>query len=190
MPADYLVTSRVRLRQYEPRDFERLVELNGDPEVTRYVGGASLTRADIESGVERTLMYRERYGGRLGVFTAELLSDGEFMGWFLLRPDRERLDDTANPELGYRLKRKFWGRGYATEASRALVAKAFDELGAASVWAQALAANAASRRVLEKCGLTFEKEFVDPHFPGEGKAVLYRLRRAERPAAQGAGAAA
>lgn len=179
---DYLVTSRVRLRQYEPRDLERFVELNSDPEVVRYVGGETLSRADTESGVERTLMYRERFAGRLGVFTAERLSDGAFMGWFLLRPDRERLDDVANLELGYRLKREFWGQGYATEASRALVAKAFDELGAESVWAQALAANAASRRVMEKCGLTFEKDFIDPHFRGEGKAVLYRLRRADRPA--------
>ena len=177
---DYLLTPRVRLRQYEPEDFERLVDLNSDPEVVRYVGGKPLSRDEVRYGVERTLMYRERFGGRLGVFTAERREDGAFMGWFLLRPDRDRLDDVAHLEFGYRLKKAFWGQGYATEVSRALVAKAFDELGAESVWAQALEANAASVRVMVKCGLTFEKEFTDPHFLGEGKAVLYRLRRADR----------
>lgn len=124
-------------------------------------------------------MYRERFAGRLGVFTAETLVEGKFLGWFHLRPDRARLEDVANLELGYRLTRRSWGKGYATEVSRALVDKAFAELGAASVWAQALAANGASRRVMEKCGLAFEAEFDDPHYPREGKAVRCRLSRAE-----------
>lgn len=176
---DYLTTPRVRLRQYEPADRERMFALNADPEVMRHLtGGVPATREETEGGIERTLMYRERFAGRLGVFTAETLAGGEFLGWFHLRPDRRRLDDLAHLELGYRLTRRCWGKGYATEVSRALVDKAFAELDAASVWAQTLAANAASRRVMEKCGLAFEAEFDDPHYPREGKAVRYRLTRA------------
>lgn len=168
----YLETERVRLRQYRPEDFERLLELNSDPAVMRYLGGKPGTREEAESGAARTLMYRKKYSDRLGVFIAELRETGEFMGWFHLRPDRADLDNTKDLELGYRLKRKFWGKGYATEASKALVAKAFDELGASSVFAITDRDNAGSRRVMEKCGLSFERECDDPW--GRGRAVRYR----------------
>lgn len=60
---------------------------------------------------------------------------------------------TGNGELGYWIGVPYWGRGYATEANRRLLAFAFDQLGLAWVWARALARNAPSRRVLEKLGL-------------------------------------
>lgn len=162
MSADfYLETARVRLRQLADRDVEDLVKLNSDPEVMRYLGGAPAPREEAEAGVARTRMYRERYGGRLGVFTAVLKETGAFMGWFHLRPDRKRLDDVKNLELGYRLRKEFWGKGYATEVSLALIAKAFGELGADTVFAVTDKENAASRRVMEKCGLAFESEFQD-----------------------------
>jgi RimJ/RimL family protein N-acetyltransferase len=171
----YLETARVRLRQLREGDVENLVELNSDPEVMRYLGGAPAPREGAEAGVARTKMYRERYGGRLGVFTAERRESGEFMGWFHLRPDRSRLDDVKNLELGYRLKRKFWGQGHATEVSLALIAKAFGELGADTVFAVTDKENAASRRVMEKCGLSFEREYLDPDWRRE--TVRYVLAR-------------
>ena len=162
MSADlYLETARVRLRQLDDGDLEKLVELNSDPEVMRYLGGAPAPREEAVNGVARTKMYRERYGGRLGVFTAELRETGAFMGWFHLRPGRNDLDNTKALELGYRLKKDFWGRGYATEVSVALIAKAFSELGADGVWAVTDKENAASRRVMEKCGLVYEREYED-----------------------------
>jgi len=170
----YLQTRRVRLRQLADGDVENLVALNSDPEVMRYLGGAPAPREEAEAGVARTKMYRERYGGRLGVFTAELSETGAFMGWFHLRPDRAKLDDVKNLELGYRLRKEFWGKGYATEVSVALIEKAFGELGADSVFAVTDAENAASRRVMEKCGLAFEREYVDPDW--NRKTVRYVKR--------------
>lgn len=178
-PELYLETARVRLRQLDKGDIEELVELNGDPEVMRYLGGAPAPREEAEAGVARTLMYRQKYGGRLGVFTAELRATGEFMGWFHLRPDRADLDNTKDLELGYRLKKKFWGAGYATEASRALIDKAFGELGADSVFAVTDKENAASRRVMEKCGLAFEREYDDPAW--NRRTVRYALYKGGRP---------
>jgi RimJ/RimL family protein N-acetyltransferase len=176
MGADlYLETARVRLRQLDDGDVERLVALNSDPEVMRYLGGAPAPREEAEAGVARTKMYRERYGGRLGVFTAELRATGAFMGWFHLRPERTKLDDVKNLELGYRLRKEFWGRGCATEVSLALIDKAFGELGAETVFAVTDAENAASRRVMEKCGLSFEREYVDPDW--NRKTVRYSLAR-------------
>lgn len=176
----YLKSRRVLLRQYRDEDFDRLIELSRDPEVMRYLtNGEPATREDVEKGVANTRLYKKKYGGKLGVFTAELLEDGEFMGWFLLRPSKAELDHTKELELGYRLKKKFWRKGYATEVSLRLLRKAFDELGADVVFAQTLAANLPSRRVMEKIGMRFEKEFLDPDYPREGSAVLYRLHRSD-----------
>ena len=84
-------------------------------------------------------------------------------------------------ELGYRLKASAWGRGYATEGARALVRKGFDELGVRRVWAETMAVNRASRRVMEKVGLryvrTFHVHFDDPLPGAEHGEVEYELRR-------------
>ena len=170
----YLESARVLLRQLADGDVEDLVELISDPEVMRYLGGGPAPREEAEAGVARTRMYRERYGGRLGVFTAVLRESGAFMGWFHLRPARARLDDEKSLELGYRQKKEFWGKGYATEVSLALIAKAFGELGADSVFAVTDAENKASRRVMEKCGLALESEYEDPDW--KRRTVRYRAR--------------
>jgi RimJ/RimL family protein N-acetyltransferase len=82
-----------------------------------------------------------------------------FIGWFALRPTGEVPTGEDEYELGYRLRRACWGRGLATEGSLALLTRAFGELGAARVWAQTMTVNAASRRVLERCGLRYVRTF-------------------------------
>ncbi len=61
--------------------------------------------------------------------------------------------------LGYRLRRSAWGKGYAKEGSRALIRKGFTELGVQRVVAETMAVNTASRRVMEKAGLTYVRTF-------------------------------
>jgi RimJ/RimL family protein N-acetyltransferase len=63
------------------------------------------------------------------------------------------LGETGEPELGYRLRRGAWGAGFATEGARALIGKAFRELGARRVYATTMAVNTGSRRVMEKAGM-------------------------------------
>jgi RimJ/RimL family protein N-acetyltransferase len=70
---------------------------------------------------------------------------GDFFGWFHFRPGPGQSAD-----LGYRLRQAAWNLGYATEGSRALIHKGFADLGVRRVFAHAMAANAASRRVMEK----------------------------------------
>jgi RimJ/RimL family protein N-acetyltransferase len=76
---------------------------------------------------------------------------GEFLGWFHFRPDRD--GDITNVDLGYRLRRPAWNKGYATEGSRALIDMGFIDLGVERVFGHAMTVNTASRRVMEKCGL-------------------------------------
>jgi RimJ/RimL family protein N-acetyltransferase len=104
-----------------------------------------------------------------------------FLGWFHLRPGPG--GDTANTELGYRLRRPAWNKGYATEGSRALISMGFTALAIERVSAHTMTVNTASRRVLEKCGLTFVRTIpCDGAYAIEGAEhgeVEYPLTRPE-----------
>jgi RimJ/RimL family protein N-acetyltransferase len=151
-------------------DVDLLVELDADPEVMRYItGGAPTPRDEAQRIVARSL------GHRWLAFEHE----GEaFVGWFGLRPSAGR-----DRELGYRLRRACWGRGFATEGSRTLIEHAFTRLGASRVWAQTMTVNTASRRVMERCGLryvrTFFAEWPEPIDGSDEGDVEYELTRAE-----------
>ncbi|MGW7557519.1 GNAT family N-acetyltransferase, partial [Streptomyces rimosus] len=107
--------------------------------------------------------------------------NGVFLGWFEFRPLED--DNPAVAELGYRLNKAAWGRGHATEGSRALIDKGFTELAVERVTANTMAVNRASRRVMEKSGLSFLRHFTGDWpevIPGsEHGEVEYELTRAE-----------
>jgi RimJ/RimL family protein N-acetyltransferase len=171
----HLESARLVLRRFTPHDVDILIELDSDPEVVRYLGGPRPTslREHLETDVmPRVLGYYATHDAR-GVWAAHEKDGGAFVGWFLYRPDRDRPDD---PELGYRLRRASWGKGYATEMSRALVAHAFDVLRDPIVTARAQLANRASWHVMEKLGMTRRDEYVEPD-TGQ-PAVRYALEPA------------
>ncbi|MFC9253082.1 GNAT family N-acetyltransferase [Amycolatopsis thailandensis] len=164
----FLETERLLLRQFTGADVDDLFALYDDPEVMRYLnGGEPADRAEIENrDLPAFLDYYERFPG-YGFWAAIEKSGGVFLGWFHFRPLRgHRTDD---PELGYRLNRSSWGKGYATEGSLALLEKGFTEFGATRIWAATMAVNLGSRRVMEKIGMrhvrTFHEHFDDP-IPG------------------------
>jgi len=154
----FLDTERLMLRRFNNADVDNLVELDGDPEVMRFVtGGRPTPREEIERDVlPAFLADYERYAG-LGFYAAVERSTGEFLGWFQFAPHDDAKPDEV--ELGYRLRRSSWGRGYATEGSRALIDKGFGELGVRRVVAYAMAVHTASRRVMEKTGLHYVRTF-------------------------------
>ena len=127
----------------------------------------------------RFLRYYELFDG-LGFWAAIEKSTGEFLGWFEFRPLED--GDPGEVELGYRLRRSAWGKGYATEGSRALIQKGFTELGVRRVVAGTMAVNLASRRVMEKSGLTYTRTFHEkwttPIEGAEHGEVEYTLTRA------------
>ena len=148
----YLETERLILRRFTEDDVDILVELDSDPDVMRYLsGGPPTPREDIERDIlPWWLDYYNRFEG-YGFWAVVEKSTGTFLGWFHLRPQQGQ--PTDEPELGYRLRRSAWGKGYGTEGSRALIAKAFTELGARRVFAGTYQDNLASRRVMEKAGM-------------------------------------
>ncbi|GAT65800.1 GNAT family acetyltransferase [Planomonospora sphaerica] len=178
----FLETERLVLRPFTDADADHLFALDDDPEVMRFInGGRPADRETIRTRVLPRLLRDYPCFGTRGYWAAEEKATGTFLGWFEFRP----LDDhsPAVVELGYRLNRVAWGRGYATEGSRALVGKGFTDLGVERVVANTMAVNTRSRRVMEKVGLSFLRNFTED-WPeaiegSEHGEVEYGLTRAD-----------
>ena len=158
---EYLRTERLILRRFTDDDVDLLVELDSDPQVMHFVtGGVTTGRQEIVDDVlPAFLAYYDRFAG-FGFWAALDRATGDFLGWFHLRPAAG--DGPDEVELGYRLRRAAWGHGYATEGSRALIAKAFTELGVRRVHAETMAVHHASRAVMEHAGLHHVRTFHQP----------------------------
>jgi RimJ/RimL family protein N-acetyltransferase len=163
-------TERLVLRPMTFDDVDLLTDLDADPAVMQFLtGGLPNARAQVEQSVRKALGHR---------WLAFERAAGAFIGWFGLVPtaDGER-------ELGYRMRQPAWGKGYATEASHALIAVAFTRLGAHRVWAQTMTINTRSRAVMERCGMRFVRTFVgewEPKIEGsEHGDVEYELTKEE-----------
>lgn len=177
----YLETERMVLRALSEADEDDLFELDSDPEVMRYLtGGKATPRDDVRAALAKHIAGHEHFPGR-GRWAAIEKSTGAFLGWMAL----EQPADTGpeQVELGYRLRRSAWGNGLATEGCRALIHKAFTDLGVQRVSAQTMAVNRASRRVMERAGLTFRRSFhqtFDDPIPGtEYGEVEYAIDKAD-----------
>ena len=178
----FLETERLVLRRFTGDDVDNLVELDGDAEVMRFItGGLTTPRDEIQNEVLPAFLDYYEHSAGYGFWASIEKSTERFFGWFHLRPA-----DGAPPgevELGYRLRRSAWGKGYATEGSRALVHAGFAELGAERIVASTMVVNVASRRVMEKAGLRFVRLFRQPwpyRIEGEEEGdVEYALLRSE-----------
>ncbi|WUJ69154.1 GNAT family N-acetyltransferase [Kribbella soli] len=173
--ATYLETERLTLSRFTPADVELLVALDSDPEVMRFLTGQPTPRAEIENVVLPEILKVYAEHPRLGTFKAEA-AEG-FIGWFGLQPT----SDAKTAGVGYRLNRAAWGKGYATEGTKALIEHAFG-LGMEQVVADTMAVNHRSRAVMRRSGLRFLKihhEHFDDPLPGtEFGEVLYGVDRA------------
>ncbi|MBY8844426.1 GNAT family N-acetyltransferase [Streptomyces sp. SP2-10] len=158
----YLETERLALRHFTADDADLLIELDSDPAVMRYLSGGTPTAPELirERYLPNILGQYEKWGGNLGLFAAHKKDDGAFIGWFILRPEPEGPLDEV--ELGYRLRRAAWGKGYATEGSRALLGKAFRQLGVRMVWAETMAVNHGSRNIMKKLEMTLAHTIPTP----------------------------
>jgi RimJ/RimL family protein N-acetyltransferase len=154
----FLETDRLVLRRFTEADVDNLFDLNDNPDVMRFLNGGKPASRDVihHEILPRFLHYYERFVG-YGFWAAVEKATGEFLGWFHLRPKEG--SDLDEAELGYRLRVSAWGKGYGTEGSRALIHKGFTELGVRRVVASTMAVNVASRRVMEKAGLTLARTF-------------------------------
>ena len=147
-----LETERLLLRRFDERDIEPLVAMDLDPEVRRYLGNDLWDPDELRKRAERAV-HTPRDFGPLGFFAVTEKPDPAFLGWVCLKD----LDGSDEIEVGYRYRQAAWGRGIATEAARAVVAHGFGPGKLDRIVAVTNRDNVASQRVLEKCGLVFER---------------------------------
>jgi ribosomal-protein-alanine N-acetyltransferase len=173
-----LLTPRITLRGWRSEDLAPFAALNADPEVMRYFP-ATLTRAESDAFAERIEEHLARHG--FGLWAVELFGEVPFAGYVGLAIPAFQAAFTPCVEIGWRLARAFWGRGYATEAARAVVTFAFATLRLPELVSFTVPENLASRRVMEKVGMTRDPadDFEHPGLPAGHRLrrhVLYRLR--------------
>jgi RimJ/RimL family protein N-acetyltransferase len=161
-------TVRLRAERLAPRHLAELVAMHRDPAVMETLGGVR-TPAATEDYLAANLKHWDEHGFGLWMLYDW---DGGFAGRGCIR--RAELDGADEVEIGYAFRRPYWGRGLASEFARACVAIGFTALGLDDLVAIATPDNLASRRVMEKTGLRFEKTFDYNGIP----SVLYRILRA------------
>jgi RimJ/RimL family protein N-acetyltransferase len=174
-------TARLRLRRWRDNDLERLVALYGDPRVSRFLSldGRPWPRERSVAVFEHFLRQWREHG--FGPWAATDKHTGRWLGEIGLN----QLPDWPGPhkvEVGWELHPSVWGRGLATEGGRAALRHGFEVVGLERIISTARADNAASRRVMEKCGLAFQQELA---YKG-GLAVWYAIDRADWQAGQAA----
>lgn len=145
-----LETERLILRDIDPeRDFDAWAETMADEETVRFIGGQVLDRANTWRNMAAVIGHWQIRG--YGFFSVESKETGEWLGrvgpWYP--------EGWPAPEVGWTIMRKYWGKGYATEAARASVDYAFDTLGWDRVIHVILKGNEASMQVARKLGSEF-----------------------------------
>ncbi|MDO1447278.1 GNAT family N-acetyltransferase [Rhodocytophaga aerolata] len=153
-------TDRLTLRELLPTDALGMYELDADPEVHTYLGNKPVK--SIEESRQIIEFIREQYVsngiGRWAVIEKE---SQEFIGWAGLKFIRDTINrHTYYYDLGYRFIKRYWGKGYATEAAKASLAFGFNNLQLKEIYAMAHLANQASQQVLTKVGMQFIETFT------------------------------
>lgn len=146
-------TERLKFRRLTIDDLPMLIEQRSDPEVNKYLGGMRLQNPEaIEKRLNFYISCYEKFGfGNCAMIWKE---DGRVIGTAGLQP----LEDTGEIEVGYSMIKEFWGRGIGTEAARGWLEYGFNVAGLERIVAVAMVGNAASRRIMEKLGMSFEKD--------------------------------
>lgn len=177
--AVHIETARLFLREWSDADAEPFAAINADPAVMEFFPSAlNRTRSDAFLARIRETMARDGYG----LYALEVKDGAQLIGFTgLARPG---FDAPFTPaiEIGWRLARRAWGQGYASEAAQAVVDRAFGSLGFDELVSFTAEWNLPSRRVMERIGMTRDPDgdFLHPGVPPEHKLahhVLYRIDR-------------
>jgi ribosomal-protein-alanine N-acetyltransferase len=174
-----LTTARLRLRPWHQDDLAPFAALNADPQVMQFFPKA-LTRAESDATAGRIRDHFARHG--FGFWAVEAPGVASLVGFVGLAVPSFEAHFTPCVEIGWRLAREHWGRGYATEAAAAALAFGFRDLKLDEIVAFTVPANLPSRRVMDRLGMTHSPsdDFDHPFLPAGHPLrphVLYRLKQ-------------
>lgn len=165
-----LETERLIMKPMTADDLPWLVEMRTPEPVNRYLGGPEMQNAEaLEKRLPFYLECHEKYG--FGFCTMELKANGEKIGTSGLQP----LEETGEIEVGYNLSEKYWRQGFGYECAVAWLKYGFEKAGLERIVAVAHPDNTGSWRIMEKCGMKYEK--TEPHYGIE--CVFYGISKDE-----------
>ncbi|GAB4040401.1 GNAT family N-acetyltransferase [Spirosoma gilvum] len=174
-----LYTPRLLLRPWRPEDAEPFAAMNADPEVMEHFP-ACLTQAESDALMERIRHFMTTNGW--GLWAVELPGQASFIGYCGLQPVPFEAPFTPAVEIGWRLARPYWGKGFAYEAAQAVMTFGFDTLKLAEIVSFTIPANVRSWQLMERLDMTRNPadDFDHPRLPvGHPMRphVLYRQKR-------------
>jgi RimJ/RimL family protein N-acetyltransferase len=174
---------RVTLRNWREGDAEAFIRHTNTPAVMRWLGGVKEPADLLRLVNERFIPWQEQQGFTFWV--VERKADGAFLGICGLKIAQGADNPTRGAiEIGWRFREDSWGQGYATEAAKAALAYAFDELASARVVALTVEGNDPSARVAERIGMTrrHDLDYVEPSWPDSMNPVaVFEICRESEP---------
>lgn len=177
-----LETTRLILREFEDTDLDALLKINQDKNVMAYFPGTQ-NLEQTQNFIKKVKQHFSEHGYSL--YAVELRNTGEYIGFVGLLNATFKAHFTPATEIGWRIAYKHWGKGYATEAAKAILHYAFTDLKIAEVVSFTSKTNIKSRRVMEKIGLIYKRDddFINPNIPDDypdlKPHVLYRLKHSD-----------
>ena len=172
-----LATDRLTLRGWRDDDLGALAAMNADPEVMRYImDGSVLDGQQSSERLRKMIVTWDEYG--FGRFAVEVRGTGALIGWAGLAVPTFLPEVLPAVEIGWRLDRRFWGNGYATEAAAAALRFGFADRGLDRVISIRHIGNTRSARVMEKLGLVRDFDTV---VPGHDQPVTVHAIPVPRP---------
>ncbi|PSW15574.1 GNAT family N-acetyltransferase [Photobacterium rosenbergii] len=163
--AHELETDRLILRQWKSEDYPDYARLNADPDVMQYFPAVLSEQESDAQAARITQLIAER---GWGFWAVEVKATGQFIGFVGLHSQDEQSGIPNAPfiEIGWRLAKDYWGKGYAPEAADKALQFAFEELMAPSIYAFTALSNIPSQKVMEKIGMAnIGQDFDHPKLP-------------------------
>jgi len=159
LPKKSIETERLLLRELNLSDVDGMFELDSNPNVHIFVGKKPVKAID-ESIVQIENIQQQYKDFGIGRWAVVLKETNEFIGWSGIKFITNEINKHQNfYEIGYRFIEKHWGKGYASEAGKAFIEYAFNEMKIDCLYAYADEGNDNSRKVLEKLGFHYMNSF-------------------------------
>lgn len=171
----YLETSRLRLRDWKETDLVPFGRLNADEQVMRYFP-KTLSTEETHRFYQSIIAELKECG--FGLYAVEAKENKEFIGFIGFHRATFKSDFTPCMEIGWRLKKEAWGKGYATEGAAACLQYGFNHLGFDDIYSFTADVNTPSKNVMIKIGMSFVKMFHHPNVDKDSplnKHILFQI---------------
>lgn len=155
-------TPRLYLREFNIEDAQLLIDLNSNPNVTRYTGDGPVKDLEEAKRILTDIIFPQ-YKNKMGRWAVHLRSNDEFIGWCGLK----FIAEDNEIDLGYRFYENHWGKGYASESAKAVLEYGLNTLKLKNIIARAAKDNVASINVIKKLGMVYLKDDMCAHDPAE-----------------------